>query len=120
MEKIGHPYVIQYFYLKGLSPTYIKAEQYSTLGESATWFTTVKYWVAEFIRGHVSCQDEHRSSRPKMVTISGMVQKIHKVVLDDRRLKERELAGIVGILISISAVHRTLSENLDLRKLCER
>ena len=62
MGKIGHRYVIQYFHLKGLSPTIIKAELDSTLGESAPSFTT-KYWMAEFKRGRTSCQDEHRSGR---------------------------------------------------------
>jgi len=118
MEKIGHRYVIQYFHLKGLSPTNIKAELDSTLGESAPSFTTVKYWVAEFKRGRTSCQDEHRSGRPNEVTTPEMVKKIHKMVLDDRRLKVRELADMVGI--SKSAVHRILTENLDMRKLCAR
>ena len=44
--------------------------------------------------------------------------KIHKFVLDDRRLKVRELADMVGI--SKSAIHRILTENLDMRKLCAR
>ncbi|KYN37246.1 Histone-lysine N-methyltransferase SETMAR [Trachymyrmex septentrionalis] len=105
MEKIGHRYVIQYFHLKGLSPTNIKAELDSTLEESAPSFTTVKYWVAEFKRGRTSCEDEHRSGRPKMV-------------LGDRRLKVRELADMVNI--SKSAVHRILAENLEMRKLCAR
>ncbi|KYN42498.1 Histone-lysine N-methyltransferase SETMAR [Trachymyrmex septentrionalis] len=100
MEKIGHRYVIQYFHLKGLSPTNIKAELDSTLEESAPSFTTVKYWVAEFKRGRTSCEDEHRSGRP------------------DRRLKVRELADMVNI--SKSAVHRILAENLEMRKLCAR
>ena len=47
-----------------------------------------------------------------------MVKKIHKMVLDERRLKVRELADMVGI--SKSAVHRILTENLDMRKLCAR
>ena len=47
-----------------------------------------------------------------------MVKKIHKMVLDDRQLKVRKLADMVGI--SKSAVHRMLTENLDLRKLCAR
>ena len=47
-----------------------------------------------------------------------MVKKIHKMVLDDRRLKVLELADMVGI--SKSAVHRILTENLDMRKLCAR
>ncbi|GFS50886.1 mariner transposase [Trichonephila clavipes] len=47
-----------------------------------------------------------------------MVKKINKAVLDDHRLKVRELADIVGI--SKSAVHCILSENLDMRKLYAR
>ncbi|XP_023236182.1 uncharacterized protein LOC111635452 [Centruroides sculpturatus] len=47
-----------------------------------------------------------------------MVEKIHKMVLDDSQLKVRELADMVGI--SKSAVHRILTENLDMRKLCAR
>ncbi|XP_023212521.1 uncharacterized protein LOC111615326 [Centruroides sculpturatus] len=47
-----------------------------------------------------------------------IVEKIHKMVLDDSRLKVRELADMVGI--SKSAVHCILTENLDMRKLCAR
>ncbi|EFN88022.1 hypothetical protein EAI_06538, partial [Harpegnathos saltator] len=36
-----------------------------------------------------SCQNEHRSGRPNEVTTPEMVKKIHKIVLDDRRLKVR-------------------------------
>ncbi|GFU80337.1 mariner transposase [Trichonephila clavipes] len=113
-----HRNVIQYFHLKDLSRTNIKTELDFTLGESAHSFTTVKYWVAELKRGSTSCQDEHRSGRPNEVTSPEMVKKIHKAILDDRRLKAHELADIVGI--SKSAVHRILSESLDMRKLCAR
>ena len=40
----------------------------------------------------------------------------NKMVLDDRRLRVRKLADIVGI--SKSAVHRILTDNLDMKKLC--
>lgn len=46
MEKIAHQYVIQCFHLTGTSPSNIKAELDSTLGDSAPSFTTIKYWVA--------------------------------------------------------------------------
>ncbi|KAK2579087.1 hypothetical protein KPH14_010936 [Odynerus spinipes] len=97
IEKIGYRYVIQYFNLKGLSPTNIKAELDSTLGESAPSFATIKYSVAEFKRGRTSCQDEHRSGRPNEVTTPEMVKKIQKMVLDDRRLKVRDLANMVAV-----------------------
>ena len=65
MEKISHCCVIQYFHLKGLDSTNFKAELDSILGKSAPPLTIIKYWVAEFKRGRKSCQDEHRSGRPK-------------------------------------------------------
>ena len=85
------------FYLKGLSPTNIRAELDSTLRESAPLFTTTKYWVAKFKRGRSSCQDEHRSGWPNEVTTIEMVREIHKMVLDDSRLKVLELTDMVGI-----------------------
>ena len=118
IEKIGDRYVIQYFHLKGISPTNIKAELYSTLGESAPQFIPIMYWVVEFKCGPTSCQDEHRSGRPNKMTMTDMVKKIHKMVLDDRRLKICKLADMVGI--SKSTVHRILTENLDIRRLSAR
>ncbi|GFV66668.1 mariner transposase [Trichonephila clavipes] len=118
MEKIGHRYVIQYFHLKSLSPTNIKAELDSTLGESAPSFTTVKYWVTEFKRDRTSCQDEQRSGRSNEVTTFEMGKNFHKAVVEDRHLKVRKLADIV--IISKYAVYRILSENLGMRNLCAR
>ena len=73
--------------MKSLSRIIIKAELDSSLGEFAPSFTTMKYWVADFEYYRMSCQDEHRSSRLTEVTTTEMVKKIHKIVLDDRRLK---------------------------------
>ena len=91
MEKIAHRYAIQYFHLKGLSPTNIKAVLDSTVGETAPSSTTVKYWVAKFKRRRMSCQHENRSGRPIEVSTPDTVKKIHKMVLDDRQLKVCEL-----------------------------
>ena len=65
-----------------------------------------------FKRNRTNCQVEHRIGRPNEV------KKIRKSVVDDRRLKMRKLVDKVGI--SKSAVHRTLSENLNIRKLYAR
>ncbi|XP_017774850.1 PREDICTED: uncharacterized protein LOC108561428 [Nicrophorus vespilloides] len=117
MEKIGHRYAIQDLHLKGLNTTNIKAELDSTLGDSAPSYSTIKFWVAEFKQGRTNLEDEHRSGRTIGVTTQEMVKKIHKIVSANRRLKVRELAGMVGI--SKSAVHRILTENLDMKKLDE-
>ena len=47
-----------------------------------------------------------------------MAKKTHKMVLNDCRIKVRELENMVGI--SKSAVHRVLTENLNMRKLYRR
>lgn len=45
MEKIGHPYVTQYFYLSICSPTNIKVYLNFILGKSAPLFIKIKYWM---------------------------------------------------------------------------
>ena len=74
--------------------------------------------MAQFKRGRASCEDKHHRDRPNEVTTSEMVKKIHKMILDHRRLKVLELTDTVGI--SKRAVYRTLSENLGTKKLCGR
>ncbi|CAH2086181.1 unnamed protein product [Euphydryas editha] len=75
IEEIGNRYVIEYFYLKGLNQTNVKAKLDSTLGESVPCFTTVKYWLAEFKRGRMSCKDEHRNNQRNDTTTPEMVKK---------------------------------------------
>ena len=71
--------------------------------------------MVEFKQDRTSCQDEHRSGQQNKVTTKEMSKKIHKLVLDDCRLKVGELAHMVGI--SKSEVHRILIEILNMRKL---
>ena len=118
MEKIELRAVIKYFFIKGLSPTEIKAELDSTLNQSAPSFTTVKTWVADFKRGRTSTIDAERPGRPKTATTEEMVLKVQKVVLSDRRLKLVEIADIVGI--SKERTHHILCEVLQMRKLSAR
>ncbi|KAH0816471.1 hypothetical protein GEV33_006320 [Tenebrio molitor] len=114
MDKIEIRAVIKYFVLKGLTPTDIKNELDSTLKETAPSFSTVKKWAAEFKRGRTSIEDDERTGRPKTATTDEIVAKINNAVLNDRRLKVREIAEAVKI--SIDRVHHILHEILDLFK----
>uniref|UniRef100_T1HEC8 Uncharacterized protein n=1 Tax=Rhodnius prolixus TaxID=13249 RepID=T1HEC8_RHOPR len=41
--------------------------------------------------------DAERSGRPVEVTTTEIIDKIHDMVMDDRRVKVREIASAVGI-----------------------
>ena len=62
--------------------------------------------------------DEPRSGAPKTATTEDNANKIHDLVLADRRLKVREVAETVGI--SKDCVGHILHEILGMRKLSAR
>lgn len=118
MEQTEIRAVIKYFFIKGLSSKDIKSELDNTLGDSSPSYTTIKTWVADFKRGRKSTEDAPRSGRPKTATCKEIVEKVHKIVLNDRRSKLVEIAEAVGI--STERVHYILTEVLDMRKLSAR
>ena len=60
-------------------------------------FATVYNWVNEFKRGRTFTKDEHHSKRSVQVTTPGMFDKIHDMVLNDRRIKVRRIVEATGI-----------------------
>lgn len=90
----------------------------ATLGKDAPSYATVKRWVAEFKRGRQSLEDDPRPGRPVNVATPEMVNKVHDIVMTDRRVTERYIASRVGI--SQERVHSILTEDLAMRKLSAR
>ena len=70
-------------------------------------------FVNEFKRGRTSVFDEPRPGAPKLATTEDNVNKIHDLVLADRRLKVREITKTVGI--SKDCVGHILHEILGIR-----
>jgi len=97
MDKFEYGAVIKYLFLKGKTPRQIKDELNSVYGDSAPSFTTVKSWAAEFKRSRKSLGDDERSQRPKTVTTDENIAKVHEMVLDDRRIKVREIAEVMNM-----------------------
>ena len=62
--------------------------------------------------------DAERPSSPKEVTSQEMIDEIHDIVLNDRRLKVREISETV--MISVGRVWHILHECLGMRKLSAR
>jgi histone-lysine N-methyltransferase SETMAR len=60
-------------------------------------FSKIKKWAAEFKRGRTSLEDDPREGRPKSATTPEIIEEVHGMVLDDRRMKVREFAETIGI-----------------------
>ena len=118
MDKIGERAVIQYLHKKGLKPKDIDSDMVATLGKNAPSYATVKRWVAEFKCGRQSLEDDPHPGRPVTVATPEMVNKVHDIVMTDRRVTERYIASTVGI--SQERVHSILTEDLEMRKLSAR
>ena len=78
----------------------------------------VHRWFTEFRCGRISTSNAERPGRPKEVTSQEMIDKIHDIVLKDRRLKVREISE--NINISVGRVWYILHECLGMRKLSAR
>ena len=78
-------------------------------------YATVKNWVAQFKRGDFFTCDEPRFGRPKTVTTLAIIDQIHELILEDRRISAKSIAEQLGI--SHERVGSIIHEYLDLRKL---
>jgi len=86
-----------------------------TLGEHASSYDTVKSWVTQFKRGDFSTCDAPRPGRPKTVTTTEIINQIHELILEDRRISAKSIAEQLGI--SRERVGSIIHEDLDTRKL---
>ncbi|XP_012561940.1 protein GVQW3-like [Hydra vulgaris] len=118
MEKTEIRAVIKYQYLKGLKPQEIINDFNKTLGSSAPSKTTVNDWYNEFKRGRSSTSDVERSGRPKEVATEEMIEKIHDILIENRKIKVREIANRVNI--SYERVFNIFHKHLEIKKLAAR
>ncbi|GBP96226.1 Probable histone-binding protein Caf1 [Eumeta japonica] len=79
-------------------------------GDSAPSISMVKKWFTEFRCGRTSTSDAERSGRSKEVITPEIVDKIHEMILDDRRMKMRELAHAVAVIGRILRCFVTVDE----------
>ena len=64
-----------------------------TLEEHAPSYATVKNWVTQFKRSDFSTCDAPRPGRPKTVTTPVIIDQIHELILEDRRISPKSIAG---------------------------
>jgi transposase len=116
IDKIEYRVVIKFFMKEGLMPNEIHSKFRKVYGHSSHSFSTIKKWGAEFKRGRTSLDDDPHEGHPKSATTPEIIEQVHDMVLDDRRMKEHEIAETIGI--SKECVGYILHEELDMKKLC--
>ena len=107
--------LIKHCFLRGKNAVQTKQWLDKCYGESSPSMQMVKKWIGKFKRGRTSRNDAERSGRQKDVTAPEIIEKIQDIVLDDPKVKVRELAAATGI--SIGSVVKLLHKNLGIRKL---
>jgi histone-lysine N-methyltransferase SETMAR len=118
MDNVGLRAVIRYLGLKNLSPKDIHEDMVATLGEGAPSYSMVNKWAAEFKRGRESLEDDPRPGRSVTVSTKETIDKIHDMILADRRIKQRYIATQLGI--SQERVHAIIHNELNMMKVSAR
>ena len=83
--------VVKFFFspLQGKAPKDIHAILKETLREYAPFYATVKSWVAQFKRGDFCICDASPPRRHKTVTTLEIIDQIHELILEDRRISAK-------------------------------
>ncbi|QQP31674.1 Putative mariner transposase [Caligus rogercresseyi] len=118
MEKSEFRVLIKHSFLREKTIAETKAKLDKYYGDSAPSISMVKKWFTEFRCGRTSTIDAERSGRPVEVATPETIQKIHDMVLADRRLKVREIVEAIGI--SHGSVVSILKDHLAMKKLSAR
>ena len=114
INKIEYRAVIKFVVKEGLTPNEIHSKFIKVYGDSSPSFSIIMNWVAEFKRGRTSLQNDPREGHPKSATTPENIEQVHVMLLDDRRMKVREIAETIGI--SKESVGYILHEELDMKK----
>ena len=115
MGKIEYRAVIKFLFLEGVAPKEIQERMLKVYDDCSSTIRTVERWVAGLKRGRTSLEDDPREVRPKSTSTPETIAKIQDMVLEDRRLTERDL--VEALHISLGSVSHILSEILGFRKL---
>ena len=70
-------------------------------GDSSPKYSTVAKWSAEFKLRRDSLEDDPRPGRPADVISQEMIDRVERLVLNNRRIKVAELASECVILMEV-------------------
>ena len=110
--------LIKHCFLTGKDTVQTRIWLEKNYGKSAPSKATICGWFNEFKQRRRDTSDATRSGRPIEASIPENIKKLHRIVLNDRKVKVRELADMLKI--SAERVHHILHEHLQMKKLCAR
>ena len=118
MERSEFRVLIKHYFLRGktLSETNAKLDKYYS--DSTSSYGMVQKWFTEFRCGRTRKETLPSPGRPNEITTPEIINKIHVIVLNDPKVKVREIAEIVSILTK--HVVNILHTHLCMKKLCTR
>lgn len=118
MEKSEFRVLIKHYYLRKKTITETKAKLDKYYPDSAPSMKMIQKWFSDFRCGRTSTDDAERSGRPKDVSTPENVEKIHDIMLNDPKVKLRELAETTKM--SYGSVFNIIHDILGMKKLCAR
>ena len=101
--------VIKFFFLQGAEGN----SRHSDRNIRRTSYATFKKCVAELKNGYFSTSFAPRPGRPKTVTTPQIIDRIHGMILEERRISAKSMAEQLGI--SREQVGSIIYEDLDVR-----
>ena len=90
----------------------------SVYGASCPGKTMVYKWHSLFKQGRTSFEDDPRPGRSTEVTTPEIIKKVEKIILEDARLKKKQLAEMVGV--SDTTIFKILHDHLGMTKVSAR
>src|SRR5262245_16970615 len=118
MDKFSSRAVIQYLQKKRMLSKEIHEDIVATLENDAPSFATVKKWTTEFRRGKESLEDDPKPGRPCTATTDEMADKVLDMVMLDRCVTTRTIAG--DLQISQERVQHIISHIHGMHKVSSR
>jgi len=83
--------------LQGKAPKEIHSILQEILGEHTPSYAIVKNWVAQFKRGDFSTCVTPSPGRTKTVTTPEIIDQVHELILEGRRISAKSIAEQLGI-----------------------
>jgi len=113
MERLEQRYCIKFCQKLGDAQAETIQKIQQAFRDDAMSITRIKEWYNRFKDGSTSVDSEPRHGRPSTSQNDNVINQVQTLVMQDRRITVRDLAGEVGV--SIGSVHTILTADLGLR-----